>query len=131
MRQNCILIVEDEPNVAFFLKEGLEVLGQEYQVLVADSAEAALGLLEERVPDLLVTDLRLPGMNGLDLVWILQERGLTLPVLLITAYGSDLVETRAARLGISAILSKPFGLQVFLEQVMALLKTAVPVAELP
>lgn len=131
MRQNCILIVEDEPNVAFFLKEGLEVLGQEYQVLLADSAEAALGLLEQQVPDLLVTDLRLPGMNGLDLVWILQERGFTLPVLLITAYGSDLVEARAVRLGIGAILSKPFGLQVFLEQVMALLNTAVPVAELP
>ncbi len=129
MRQNYILIVEDEPNVAFFLKEGLEVLGQEYQVLLADSAEAALGLLEKQVPDLLVTDLRLPGMNGLDLVWILQERGLTLPVLLITAYGSDLVETRATRLGIRAILSKPFGLQVFLEQVTALLNTTVPVAE--
>lgn len=129
MKQNYILIVEDEPNVAFFLKEGLEVLGQEYQVLLADSAEAALGLLEKQVPDLLVTDLRLPGMNGLDLVWILQERGLSLPVLLITAYGSDLVETRAARLGIRAILSKPFGLQVFLEQVTALLNTTVPVAE--
>lgn len=128
MKPNRILIVEDEPAVAFFLKEGLEVLGQEYQVWVVNSAEAALNLMEEiERPDLLVTDLRLPGMNGLDLVWILQERGLTLPVLLITAYGSDLVEARAAGLGIQAILSKPFGLQLFLDQVMALLKTSLPV----
>ena len=58
--------------------------------------------------DVIVTDVRMPGLTGLDIVDMLQDRSLRIPVVLTTAFGSDLLRAEAARLGVVAVLDKPF-----------------------
>ncbi len=126
MKPTRILIVEDEPGVAFFLKEGLEVMGNAYQVTAVYSGEVALALVHREKPDLVVVDLRLPGINGLDFVQNLRSQGCEMPILLMTAYGNEKVELRSQGLGIGVVLQKPFGLPLFMEWVARLLPSGGP-----
>ena len=113
MTTRHILIVDDEPRVAFFLSKALEHADQEYRVSVAHSGEEALETLNRAPVDLLVTDLRMPGINGLELMrWVRASKPQTRTIL-ITAYGNDEVETEAHRLEAYRYITKPFSLDAF------------------
>jgi len=112
-----ILIVDDEKKVAFFLREGLEGLGEGYEVTSTDSAESALRELATNSFDLVVTDFRLPGLNGLQLMEHLQKNSPTTRTILITAYGSDEVEAAAYKLRARRYLTKPFRIEDFVRTV--------------
>ncbi|MDY7041817.1 MAG: response regulator [Chloroflexota bacterium] len=116
-----ILIVDDESKVAFFLREGLEGLGERYEVISTDSAENALLELAASSFDLIVTDFRLPGLNGLQLIEHLRKSNPTTRTILITAYGSDEVEAAAYRLRARRYLSKPFRIEDFVHTVREVL----------
>jgi CheY-like chemotaxis protein/predicted regulator of Ras-like GTPase activity (Roadblock/LC7/MglB family) len=108
-----ILIVDDEPRVAFFLSKALEHASQDYQVSVAHSGEEALDILNRTPVDLLVTDLRMPGISGLELMrWVRASNPKTRTIL-ITAYGNDEVEAEAHRLEAYRYITKPFSLDAF------------------
>ena len=111
-----ILIVDDEPKVAFFLSKALERLNQNYRVSVAHSGEEALQVLDGPPVDLLITDLRMPGISGLDLIRQVRAASPQTRTILITAYGSDKVETEARRLAYRYI-TKPFGIGEFAQAV--------------
>jgi two-component system NtrC family response regulator len=103
-----ILIVEDEPKALRLLEEHLVHAG--YQVSPAPSYEGAIPILEQQAIDLVITDLRLPGRSGSDLVeWISQTQP-GLPVIVVTAYGSVADAVRLMRLGVVDYLEKPFDL---------------------
>ncbi len=121
-----ILIVDDEPKVAFFLKEGLESLGQDYTVSQVQSAEDALSALARAPYDLVVTDLRMSGMNGLDLLTYVRRDRPYLPTILITAYGSDEVAAASRRLRTTHYFTKPFRMEEFLQAVQEALTVATP-----
>lgn len=112
-----ILIVDDEKKVAFFLQEGLTGLGERYEVITSDSAENALQQLDAYSFDLVVTDFRLPGLNGLQLMEYLQKRSPGTRTILITAYGSDEVEAAAYKLHARRYLPKPFRIEDFVRTV--------------
>lgn len=112
-----ILIVDDEKKVAFFLQEGLAGLGERYEVISADSAESALRELDTDSFDLVVTDFRLPGLNGLQLMERLLKSSPNTRTILITAYGSDEVEAAAYRLRARRYLTKPFRIEDFVRTV--------------
>jgi two-component system response regulator (stage 0 sporulation protein F) len=109
--QKRILIVDDETVVAFFLREGLQGLGDRYDVRTSGSAESALEQVRQGRFDLAVVDYRLPGLNGLDLVRTLQEISPETRAIVMTAYSSPELEQEALRLRALQYLEKPFPLQ--------------------
>lgn len=116
-RKPCILIVEDEEKVAFFLKEGLSELENGYRVVSTPSAEDALKALEAHDFDLVIADFRLPGHNGLELISELRSSHPHTVTMLITAYGSDELEAAAYRQNVARYLAKPFRLDKFVQVV--------------
>jgi DNA-binding NtrC family response regulator len=104
--KNCILVVEDEDKLRRVLQLQLETGG--YQVLQAATAEEALKLADQA--DLVLTDLRLPGMDGLELLTALRRQNSLTPVVLMTAFGSVESAVEAMKNGASDFLPKPFSL---------------------
>jgi CheY-like chemotaxis protein len=105
-----ILIVEDESSVVEALRWALSLSqGGGYQVEFCHSAEAALERLGDAHFDLLISDLRLPGMNGLELIERVRQFSPDTHSILITAFGSPQIEEQARRLA-NAYIAKPFRL---------------------
>jgi len=100
-----ILIVDDDPSLLRLLHIRLQAAG--YTVDTAESAGVALARAERVTPDVVVTDLRMDGMDGLDLLAELQQRRPGLPVILLTAHGTIPEAVSATRSGAVAFLSKP------------------------
>lgn len=105
-----VLVVEDDPSVAFLIKDGLADLGAKFYIETAPSGEVALEKIAQGHWDLVVTDQRMPGMSGLELIEMLKDRTPTLLTILITAYGSEEVERAARRLNVYHYMAKPFPL---------------------
>jgi CheY-like chemotaxis protein/predicted regulator of Ras-like GTPase activity (Roadblock/LC7/MglB family) len=118
-----ILILDDEAKVAFFLRESLEALDQDYEVVSVSSTDDALHEIERKKFDLLVTDQRMPGMNGLELVAKVQERYPDTQFILITAYGSEDLFDKAQRLGAYRYFTKPFHIDDFVQTVVDALES--------
>ncbi len=105
MKNARILIVDDEPDVLAFMQQLLEQRG--YEVDLAASGEAALGLLADRAPALLITDLRMPHLDGIGLLAKLREQHRELPSIVLTAAGDVATAVRAMRAGAVDYLTKP------------------------
>ncbi len=101
-----ILIVEDEPTTSWALAEGLSDDG--FTIDTFRSAEEALAWLETHDSDLVISDLRLPGMSGLELARKLRRGRRAQPVILVTAYGSAETTDELRRAGIADVFPKPF-----------------------
>jgi DNA-binding NtrC family response regulator len=99
-----ILLVDDDAGVRFALIEVLRDRG--YRVISASSGAQALTLLDG--VDVVVTDLAMPGMDGLELVSRIAARAPALPVILLTAHGSDNMVRIASSRGACGCVSKPF-----------------------
>jgi CheY-like chemotaxis protein len=107
MEKYRILIVDDEPKVAFFFQKNLEMMEARYEVRAVNSGQAALTELQKKPFDLLITDLRMPQMDGLELLRQVRARSPQTKTILVTAYGSEDVWEQARQLEISQALSKP------------------------
>jgi two-component system response regulator AtoC len=99
-----ILLVDDEPGVLFALGEVVESFG--HQTVSVPSGEAALASLDG--VDAVLTDFGMPGMNGLQLLEAIRARDSTLPVVLVTAQGSEKLAVRAMKEGAYDYLTKPY-----------------------
>ncbi|MDA0244120.1 MAG: response regulator [Chloroflexi bacterium] len=107
-KKHNILIVDDEPRVAFFFQQHLELLDEGYVVTAVNSGQEALKLLQEGQKfDLLITDLRMPGMDGLELLSKVSQMAPATRTILVTAYGGADVWAEAERLRTFKALSKP------------------------
>ena len=116
-----ILVVEDERKVAGFIRQGLEEEG--HAVDVAGDGAVALDLLLDAPPyDLVVLDVMLPKRDGLDVLKRLRGRGLTTPVLVLTARDAVADKVAGLDLGADDYLTKPFAFEEFLARVRALLR---------
>jgi two-component system response regulator AtoC len=103
-----VLVVDDDPQMQFFLEEALG--RQQYAVAVAHSAEAALGAIRARKFDLILMDIRLPGMSGLDAVEEIQKVDWRTPIIVMTAHGTRDTALDAVRRGAYDYFTKPFSL---------------------
>ena len=99
-----ILVVDDEPTVTFALESMLQLRGD--TPVVANSGDQALAQLDG--VDAVVTDFSMPGMDGLALLRAIHERDPSLPVVLLTAHGSEKLAVRAIRSGAYEYVTKPF-----------------------
>ena len=127
-----VLLVDDQRQVTRMLRTSLELSGRPYEISVVASAEEALLELQRGPVDLVVTDLRLPGMTGLELLARIRQTNPQLRALLITGQPTPDVRAQAQALGVVAFLPKPVGTNLFLEAVDRALRpgSEVPPAEL-
>jgi CheY-like chemotaxis protein len=104
--QRRVLVVDDEPdmlvNIARILRRG------PYACVTAASGEEALALLDREQPDLILTDLRMPGMDGFALLRALRRMSTPIPVIVFTAYATEATAQEAFAIGANGFLAKPF-----------------------
>jgi two-component system copper resistance phosphate regulon response regulator CusR len=113
-----LLVVEDDRTVGQYIKRGLEE-AQYVADWVADGAEA-LQVIGNAPYDLVLLDLRLPGMTGLEVLRALRDRGYTMPVLVLTAQDSVDYKVDALRAGADDYVTKPFAFEELLARIEAL-----------
>src|SRR6476620_3366155 len=104
----AILIVEDEAKMRRLLELNLGDDG--FTVFSAEDAETGLKLLRDHPVDLVVTDLKLPGMNGLEFLQTIKRQNAALPVVVMTAFGSVETAVDAMKAGAADYVLKPFSL---------------------
>jgi CheY-like chemotaxis protein len=102
-----VLVVDDRYEMLDFLQSMLEITSEQYEVSAVPSAEEALLELRQKDFDLLLTDARLPGMSGFDLVRRLRKTDPDLPAIMITAYSSEQGQREADDLGVYHYFQKP------------------------
>jgi two-component system response regulator GlrR len=112
---NTILLVDDDPDILKLISLRLSAAG--YSVKAADSGERALAVLAASRPELVITDLKMGGMDGLSLFDEIHKQAPTLPVIVLTAHGTIPDAVAATRRGVFGFQSKPFDGKLLLEQV--------------
>jgi len=127
--KETILVVEDEEDILELLRYNLAKEG--YGVIGAATGEEALKAARERLPDLVLLDLMLPGLDGLEVCRRLQQEARTrrLPIIMLTAKGEEADIVAGLELGAADYITKPFSPRVLLARVRAVLRrrqTAVP-----
>jgi DNA-binding response OmpR family regulator len=113
-----ILVIEDDRTVGQYVKRGLEEHG--FHADLVDDGMEALRLASGGNYDLLVLDLRLPGMTGLEVLRTLRDRGFTMPILVLTAQDALDFKVTALRSGADDYVTKPFAFEELLARVEAL-----------
>jgi DNA-binding response OmpR family regulator len=115
-----ILVVEDNAQLAYGLRNNLEIDG--HVVRVAEDGRAGLEAVLEEEPDLVILDLMLPEMDGYRVLKTLRDRGVTVPVLILSAKGEETHKVMGFRLGADDYVTKPFGVLELLARVTAILR---------
>ncbi|MFK4562906.1 response regulator [Bradyrhizobium ottawaense] len=119
--QATVLVVDDDPDVRAFLKDSLDSLG--YEPIVADDGAAALRTLERVIPDVLILDFAMPGMNGAEVARQARERLPELPIIFASGY-SESAAVSSVQGERSRILHKPFRVADLQAAIAELLKSA-------
>lgn len=101
-----VLVADDDPQMQLAVKTCLS--RKEYQVTVVNNGASALELLDKESFDLLITDQQMPQMSGTELLATVQKRGLDMPVIMITAYGTITQAVEAMQSGAADFITKPF-----------------------
>lgn len=119
-KKEKILIVEDDSSLSRGLEMNLEFEG--YEVCLAEDGEAGLAAALNENPDLIVLDLRLPKLSGLEVLECLREEGRETPVIILSAMGREDDKVRGLKLGADDYVSKPFGLKELLARIETALR---------
>jgi DNA-binding response OmpR family regulator len=119
-----ILVVEDEPSISEVVSLYLRKAG--YQVIVARDGISAMSSLEERIPDLLILDLMLPGVDGLSITRWLRERS-NVPIIMLTARRHEADRIAGLEMGADDYVVKPFSPQELVSRTKAVLRRVHPV----
>ncbi|QBR71920.1 DNA-binding response regulator [Beijerinckiaceae bacterium] len=112
-----ILIVDDEPAILRFLRATLQSQG--YIVSTAANARTAMEIVRKGAVDLIVLDLGLPDMDGLDVVRQIREGGGTLPIIILSSRDNESAKVKAFDLGADDYVTKPFGIDELLARIRA------------
>src|SRR4030066_2287291 len=115
-----ILIVEDEPSMRLGLKDNLEF--ESYDVDIATNGEEGLKKILENDYNLVLLDVMLPQMSGFDVCKTARKKGVTTPIILLTAKGEEIDKVLGLELGADDYVTKPFSLRELLSRVKAVLR---------
>ncbi len=119
-----ILVIDDDPNITTVLKRGLSYEG--YQVDTAPSGKEGLDQARSRPPALVILDVMMPGMDGLEVCRRLRSADPALPIVMLTARDGASDEVRGLETGADDYVVKPFTFEVLLARVRALLRRTDP-----
>jgi DNA-binding response OmpR family regulator len=115
-----ILIVEDDANIALGLEEILK--SEQFAPVVCSRGDQALAAVVKNQPVLILLDVMLPGLSGYDVCKQLRKKGISTPILMLTAKGQEMDKVIGLELGADDYLTKPFGVRELLARVQALLR---------
>lgn len=118
-RLRRVLVVDDEPRLIHFIRLNLEHDG--FEVIEAISGTQALGLLRDRLPDLILLDVMMPELDGFETLQLIREIS-TVPVIMLTAKGEEEDRVRGLELGADDYISKPFSPREMVSRVKAVLR---------
>ena len=119
MSKPVVLVVDDEPQILRVMRTSLPIRG--YEVLTASSGKEALDQLSKQVPDLVILDLAMPEMSGLEVCRRVREFS-TVPIIILSAKGSESDKVAALDLGADDYVTKPFGMDELLARARAVLR---------
>lgn len=121
MQRQRVLIVEDQRDIARMMHSAIQLMDPSLEVLDALSAEEASLELTERGADLLVVDVRLPGISGLELIERWRKQSINVPVIITTGFAEASTREQAEKLGVKAFFAKPLPMDDFLNAVRMIL----------
>jgi DNA-binding response OmpR family regulator len=122
-----ILVVEDEPNMVAGLRDNFEFEG--YEVVTAPDGVAGLERALTESPDLVILDVMMPRMSGLDVCKQLKAKRPSIPIIMLTARGQEVDKVVGLELGADDYVTKPFSIRELLARVKAVLRRAKPAAK--
>jgi DNA-binding response OmpR family regulator len=128
-KRTRILIVEDEPAMVAGLRDNFEFEG--YDVISADNGVAGLERALSDHPDLVVLDVMMPRMSGLDVCKQLKAKRPSVPIIMLTARGQEIDKVVGLELGADDYVTKPFSIRELMARVKAVLRRASPLAPQP
>jgi DNA-binding response OmpR family regulator len=122
--KRSILVVDDEPNIVLSIEFLLKQAG--YDVRVARDGDAALKAVDERMPDLILLDVMMPGRNGYDVCQKIRGRagGKDTKIVMLTARSRDIEQEKGLAMGADEYVTKPFSTRELVERVKRLLSPA-------
>ncbi|MBI2855421.1 MAG: response regulator transcription factor [Chloroflexi bacterium] len=130
MLKNRVLVVDDEVSIRKFVAASLRAEG--YDVSLASNGEEALRLVEESLPDLIILDIRMPGVDGFEVCRRIREWS-QMPIIMLSALTEEEDKVKCLRMGADDYLVKPFGISELVARIEAVLRRAganqVPVDE--
>src|SRR3990172_6479613 len=115
-----ILIAEDETDMAMGLRDNLQFEG--YEAIIAADGEAALKLATEKSPDLVLLDIMMPKLDGLEVCKRIRQAGFTIPILMLTAKSQEIDIVRGLEMGADDYVTKPFSIRELLARIKAALR---------
>ena len=115
-----VLVIDDEPPIRKLLRVGLSAHG--YQIMEASSGKAALELLSEQKPDLVILDLGLPDRQGHELLRVVRERNDSVPIVVLSSRDDEAGKVQALDSGADDYVTKPFGMDELLARMRAALR---------
>src|SRR5271169_2370754 len=119
-KMSKILIIEDEPDMVLGLKDNFEFEG--YEVITAPDGATGLERARAHKPDLVILDIMLPKLSGLEVCKILRSEGLEVPIIMLTARGQEIDKVVGLELGADDYVTKPFSIREVLARVKAVLR---------
>ncbi len=117
-----MLIVDDEETLTYSLYQSFIISQQDYEVVTAASGEEATEKLSETKFDLVITDIKMPGMDGLELLSLIKSKYPAIEVIVMTAYGSLEKKEEAILKGARFYIEKPFEIKEMKQLVMEILQ---------
>src|SRR5512135_2093155 len=114
-----ILVVDDEPQITRVLRTSLSAQG--YDLRVANDGETALEIMKDWTPDLVITDLSMPNMDGLELSRRIRAK-LPVPIIVLSVKGEERTKVKALDAGVDNYVTNPFSLEALLARVRANLR---------
>jgi two-component system alkaline phosphatase synthesis response regulator PhoP len=124
MTQQRILVIEDEPDLRRGLEMNLKAEG--YEVLTAASGDVGVRQALSERPDLILLDVMLPGLNGLDVCRQLRHKGFEAPIIMLTAKAEEIDRVVGLEIGADDYVTKPFGLRELLARIRVRLRRKMP-----
>ncbi len=118
-RRPCLLVADDEKEIRNFLKRALELAG--YNVVLAPNGREALAMYRKHKPDLIILDIMMPELDGLEVLGILR-RNSNVPVIMITGQGKVTALDTALGLGADDFIRKPFHIGELVSRIKAKLR---------
>jgi Response regulator containing CheY-like receiver, AAA-type ATPase, and DNA-binding domains len=113
----CVLIVDDEEPFLLSLSDGLSAYAEDFHVLTALNGKEAVDILRATTIDLVVTDLKMPEMNGFELLAYMSKNYSSVPVIVMTAFGTPTTESKLRNMGTSRYLEKPLDINVLAKSI--------------
>ncbi len=126
MKPTHILVVDDEPQIARVLRAGLTARG--YEIRTASDGVSALEVMQDWPPDLVITDLSMPQMDGLELTRRIRTKS-PVPIIVLSVRDQERVKVQALDAGADDYITKPFGIEELVARIRATLRRAPSVEE--